>query len=122
MFDTETGAAQLISDFDRLIVDIFADRNNRYRTRQRNVGFQKHAQALDAAGPADAGNLTAAHLFDQTVITAAGQHRPLRTELIGNQFENGVRIIVQAAHQTIVNLIFYTQIIQPFQHGIEKRG
>ena len=58
-----------------------------------------HRQPLDARRPADRRRVRAAERFDQAVIAAAGDHRALRAEPVGDEFERGVAVIIEAAHQ-----------------------
>jgi len=43
--------------------------------------------------------MRAAELFDQSVVAAAGDHGPLRAELVGDEFECGVAVIIEAADE-----------------------
>ena len=38
-------------------------------------------------------------MFDQAVVAAAGDDRALRAQLIGDEFERGVAVIIEAAHE-----------------------
>ena len=64
--------------------------------------IQQHGQALDARGPADGRRRRAAHLLDQTVVAPARHHGALRAELGGDEFECGVAVVVEAAHDARV--------------------
>ena len=58
-----------------------------------------HRQPLDPGGPADRRRVRAAERFDQAVVAAAGDHRALRAEAVGDELERGVAVIIEAAHQ-----------------------
>src|SRR5947199_10358835 len=49
-----------------------------------------HRQALDPRRPADRGCVRPAERFDQPIVAAAGDHRSLRAEPVGDEFERGV--------------------------------
>ena len=59
----------------------------------------QHRQPLDPRRPADRGGVRAAELFDQAVVAAAGEDGALRAELVGDEFERGVAVIIEPAHE-----------------------
>ena len=65
----------------------------------RRGRLDQHRQPLDPRRPADRRRVRAAEAFDQAVIAAAGDHRALRAEPVGDELEGGVAVIIEAAHQ-----------------------
>ena len=61
-----------------------------------------HRQPLDPRRPADGRRVRAAEAFDQAVIAAAGDHRALRAQAVGDEFEGGVAVIIEAADEARV--------------------
>ncbi len=62
-------------------------------------GFQEQNQPLDTHGETDASSGLAAHLLDQAVVSATGTHGALGAKFIGNPFENGFAVVIQATDQ-----------------------
>ncbi len=73
------------------------DGNDRRSPASRRL--DQHRQPLDPGRPADRRRRRAAEAFDQAVIAAAGDHRALRAEPVGDELEGGVAIIIEAADQ-----------------------
>ena len=59
----------------------------------------QHRQPLDPRRPADRRGVRAAELFDQAVVAAAGEDGALRAKLVGDEFERGVAVIIEPAHE-----------------------
>ena len=58
-----------------------------------------HRQPLDPGGPADSRRVRTAERFHQSVVAAARDDRALRAEPVGDEFERGVAVIIEAAHE-----------------------
>ena len=56
------------------------------------------SRSIPAAQPI-AGVWRSAELFDQPVVAAAGDDGALRAEPVGHEFERGVAVIIEPAHQ-----------------------
>ena len=74
-------------------------RRPRHRPARRSRRLDQHRQPLDPRRPADRRRVRAAERFDQPVIAPAAKHRALRAEPVGDEFERGVAVIIEPAHQ-----------------------
>ena len=114
--DDEPGVAQLLGELQRARFGRLADRHQRDRPRRRRRLVDQHRQPLDAGRPADPRHRRPAHQLDQPVITPAGQHRALRAEIGRDELEDGVRVIIEAAHQPRVEPVFDAEPVEPVAH------
>src|SRR5690606_23279803 len=73
--------------------------------RQQVQGFQQQHQTLDAHGEADTRSSLATQLRHQAVVTPTGAYRALGAELVGDPLEHGAVVVIQTAHQLVVDLI-----------------
>src|SRR6185369_2201842 len=79
---------------------------------------QQRHQAFLAQRPADRRGRFATKLCDQPVVAAARTNGSLRAELGGQPLENGVRIVVEPAHQArIEHVLDADRIEMPAQPG-----
>src|SRR5215469_16655245 len=119
-FDREAGATQFLRQHQSAAFAFLAHRDQRHRARlTRRLGNHQR-QTLDARRPADARRLGTAHHAHQSVIATAGEHRALRAELGGDKFEGGVRVVIEAAHQTRIERIADAEGIETVTHTAEE--
>ena len=62
-----------------------------------------------------------AELLDEAIITTTRTHCTLRTKTIRHPFENGQVVVVEATHETRVDLERQTSIAQHLLHAIKMR-
>src|SRR3546814_8656699 len=74
----------------------------------------------DLGGPADAGHRGPAHGLDQTVVAAARQHRALRAQRGGGELEGCMGVVVEAAHQAVVQRVADAEQVEAGQHAGEE--
>jgi hypothetical protein len=97
-----------------------SQRRDRHRTRQCHRLVAQHHQPLDAAGPADAGRRRSAKLGNQPVVSSAAQHGTLRAQMRGDEFESGVGVVIEAAHQRRIDLERHAGRRKAVLHRLEE--
>ena len=75
---------------------------------------------LDAARPADAGRVRPADLLDQPVVAAAAADAGLRAERVGGELEHGARVVVEPAHERVVDLVGLADAVEQRAHGLRS--
>ena len=95
----------------------------------RNVedafGIAGQKQALDAQRKADAGRRRTAERFHEPVVAAAAADRVLcGVEAGGAELERGAGVVVEAAHELVLDLVVDPQRVQTLAHPLEvgRRG
>src|SRR5579883_875160 len=116
----DTGTAQRARDTQRLGLGDGPQRRNHHRPRQWLGLIREHHQPLDAAGPADAGGRRPAQLGYQFVIAAATENGALSADVRGHELESRVRVIVEAAHQSRIDLERHARRRQAVLHRLEE--
>src|SRR5690348_1637716 len=111
--DRETGAPQLLRQRQCALLAVVADGHQRNRPQRRRGLGDHQRQSFDARRPADARRFGTTHHAHQAIVTAAGEHCALRSELGGDEFEGGVRVVIEATHQTRVERVFDAKGVEP---------
>src|SRR4029079_12053422 len=76
--------------------------------------------ALDSDAEPDPGCGSSTHLLDETVVATAAANSVLRTvERVALEFERGSRVVVESAHEAVLDLEIDTERVQPLLHGLE---
>ncbi len=125
--DTDPGGAQSACDTDEFGFGRRAQRHSEDLAAGRlgardTLGLQRQHRPVDADPEPDARQiLLGAQLSHQTVVAPAAADARLRTETVVDEFERGLRVVVQAAHQTRVDLVDDTQPVQVRQDEVEVR-
>src|SRR5208282_2949920 len=91
-----------------------AYRDDRDGPRRERRLARQHGEPLDAARPSHARGRRTAHGLGEPVVTPAGDHGPLRAELVRGELEHRVAVIIESAHDAGVE-----RIVDP---GRFKRG
>ena len=90
--------------------------------RQQLQGFQQQHQTLDAHGEADTRRGLATQLRHQAIVTATGAHRALSTKLVGDPLEYGAVVVIQTAHQLVVDLVTNAGSVQARLDALEVQA
>src|SRR5580700_3332265 len=93
----------------RLIRDEQVHRREGARARGNATREQ---DALDSRCPADAGGRGTAELLHQTVVATTAADTALRAERIGGELEHRARVVVQATHERVIELVGDTGGVQ----------
>ena len=115
-------AAQLGGDAQRLGLGRLAERHERRVDAARRRRVDQHRQPLDPGRPADRRRRRPAEALDQAVIAAAGDHRLCAPRSVGDEFEGGVAVIIEAAHQARVAGPGDPDRVEPGGHRGEEVG
>ncbi|MNO71937.1 hypothetical protein D3C76_628670 [compost metagenome] len=91
---SQTGQLGFFTEGAQIDIDLTGD-----FFRDLLQGFQHQHQTFDAHGETDAGGRLATHLLDQTVVTTARANSALGAEFVGDPFEYGFAVVIEAAHQ-----------------------
>ncbi len=80
----------------------------------------EQCEALDAGGPANPGHRWAPHQLDQAVIAPTGQYGALRAKIGCDELEDRMRVVIQAAHQSLVQAVGNADAVEPGPHFGEE--
>ena len=77
--------------------------------------------SFEAHGPTDCRSIPAAQLSDQSIVASAGADGALGAQAVGHPFEDGTRVVIQAAHEPRVDPVLHPGIVQQLRQALEVR-